>query len=1161
MTALIGKEVRRFKKHRLIIRKNLKDLRKAYQCIEEDELNERFLRAAGVDYQLSIEDEQLCSQVAENDVAIIILGQDNYAKAAVVNELFQKDLLPIKSADENSLWRLINIHNGQQNSASLCIKETLSTLDEHMPVNIEKYINDDPLVDENASRDNCRKSSFLDISLNGELLLVDGLRVIVAPSCRNNTVDEFCEVFQTACSGVLPLLIYAFQCKALTSWDLIKLTELRRLAHENPILFVTVPPKEMYYVQVKGWQHRLYPCPRHLRNLTYLDRGHRVGQNSLQAWYKRNPSSSRKETTFLRHRWSISRLPDKLAPLGQAQRNMIPEPGDQSGLCCDTTGSKPREEALSSAEQAFKKTQEVSSLEHAAESEGELSKFDFQTKLLSILVQLGFISGKKASKMKQEEEIVDTRSVSADSGLYSTTDSNAQRTEYTAASSGSSTASVGSLPMTATPPAKTIQAFKLNRVSTVRSEIVHNFQKDFEGQLFSFIQRRLQNYLFWSLESINSSVIRCLQGFVLQAYDLAHDLSVTPKRLEFAKAQELKLYEKLLKKVRQSQPAIMDIMSNTLKEMCSILPQRAAHDLDFSHISGTEPNRATPPSVYGEPLPPEDSASLPIIHQNDDVAPLSREAQSHSTMVRIVNLSTTTVNSAQTTDGVSRNPRTSTAFRDYKQAVKIVRGYIIQKVTNAIAARVLESMEVMRQSCVGTLKRTIFSLEQLDDNELYSNRALSCPLIDCCTEYDDMPLGFSPTSNDLDSADVAVLSQKTPEVRSMPHSPMAQEISFFPSEDALTEGHCSAEHADPDSKTVSSAFKDLLRFAYALSIPAQTNAVWHITGVFEKLKEAFINPLSWKVPAELDPAWTEKTARAILNTLCESSIARKLCAQVTEKLRQSHEGFLLTLQRLEARAELRHCRFEEAQESILRHHAPRLSRIALDTSAMQNYLLHGLPFLGKEIGRGQYGVVYACSRWGSYSHLAVKSVVPPDDKHWKDLALEVYYSRQIPPHERIVRLHATVIDYDHAHGSQPAVLIIMERLVRDLHTAIKQGLPWPRRLNVARDVVEGMRYLHSLGLVHRDIKPRNVLLDHNDRAKLTDLGFCKPYAMIGGSILGTPMHMAPEIFEQNYDYAVDIYAFGVLFWYICAGRVQMPKNFEQCADKEALWQAVRRGEM
>jgi len=84
-------------------------------------------------------------------------------------------------------------------------------------------------------------------------------------------------------------------------------------------------------------------------------------------------------------------------------------------------------------------------------------------------------------------------------------------------------------------------------------------------------------------------------------------------------------------------------------------------------------------------------------------------------------------------------------------------------------------------------------------------------------------------------------------------------------------------------------------------------------------------------------------------------------------------------------------------------------------------------------------------------------------------------------------------------------------------------------------------------------------LDCDNRAKLTDLGFCIPEAMMSGSIVGTPVHMAPELLSGQYDSSVDVYAFGILFWYICAGSVRLPLKFDKFHNKEQLWTSVRKG--
>ncbi|KYN16436.1 Dual serine/threonine and tyrosine protein kinase [Trachymyrmex cornetzi] len=80
-----------------------------------------------------------------------------------------------------------------------------------------------------------------------------------------------------------------------------------------------------------------------------------------------------------------------------------------------------------------------------------------------------------------------------------------------------------------------------------------------------------------------------------------------------------------------------------------------------------------------------------------------------------------------------------------------------------------------------------------------------------------------------------------------------------------------------------------------------------------------------------------------------------------------------------------------------------------------------------------------------------------------------------------------------------------------------------------------------------------------NNTKLTDLGFCITEAMMSGSIVGTPIHMAPELLSGHYDSSVDVYAFGILFWYICAGKVRLPYAFEQFHNKEQLWTSVRKG--
>jgi len=85
---------------------------------------------------------------------------------------------------------------------------------------------------------------------------------------------------------------------------------------------------------------------------------------------------------------------------------------------------------------------------------------------------------------------------------------------------------------------------------------------------------------------------------------------------------------------------------------------------------------------------------------------------------------------------------------------------------------------------------------------------------------------------------------------------------------------------------------------------------------------------------------------------------------------------------------------------------------------------------------------------------------------------------------------------------------------------------------MAIDAAKGMEYLHSLQIMHRDLKSKNMLVDRYNNVKLCDFGLCKVKTNdlnTGG--LGTISWMAPEVLShENYSEKADVYSFGVILW-------------------------------
>ncbi len=204
-----------------------------------------------------------------------------------------------------------------------------------------------------------------------------------------------------------------------------------------------------------------------------------------------------------------------------------------------------------------------------------------------------------------------------------------------------------------------------------------------------------------------------------------------------------------------------------------------------------------------------------------------------------------------------------------------------------------------------------------------------------------------------------------------------------------------------------------------------------------------------------------------------------------------------------------------------------------------NPLIRGYRFIRK-LGTTEHSAVYLAERESVHQNVVLKvlrQIPDVDDTVGAfDRFLQEYELIAELDHPNIVRIFDLGVGDDHAH-------IAMEYLEGgDLKQRIAGGISEPDAVAWFRQIASALAEIHKLGILHRDLKPGNIMLRKDGSIALIDFGLAKRMRLEmeitdSGEIFGTPYYMSPEQGHGNgVDSRSDIYSLGVIFYEMLTGE-------------------------
>jgi eukaryotic-like serine/threonine-protein kinase len=217
---------------------------------------------------------------------------------------------------------------------------------------------------------------------------------------------------------------------------------------------------------------------------------------------------------------------------------------------------------------------------------------------------------------------------------------------------------------------------------------------------------------------------------------------------------------------------------------------------------------------------------------------------------------------------------------------------------------------------------------------------------------------------------------------------------------------------------------------------------------------------------------------------------------------------------------------------------------------VKQYTISGL------IAKGGMGVVWQA--WDGMRNEAVAIKAVANDLI-ADPEFKVRIQDEARRHQRLQHPNIVpVLDVFEAEGETCIVMQLIDGTSLDnvLESQSPHHAEMHEAVAIIRDLLAALDYAHRHGIVHRDVKPSNVLLDKNHRALLIDFGIALPMGeerrTRTGQIVGTPAYMSPEQITKpkSIEHRSDVYSVGCVFYEMLSGRPPFVKGLDGVGDTD-----------